>query len=60
MTDFVDESEIRLTFTWLMTKLVSDFAGVSICPRKKALHTNESQTKLKILPFFVVKNAKNL
>ena len=37
---------ISSSFTWLITKLVSDFAGVSICPRKKALHANENQIKL--------------
>ena len=40
---------ISSSFTWLITKLVSDFAGVSICPRKKALHANKNQIKLKIL-----------
>ena len=35
------ESLISLRLTWLITRLVNDFAGVSICPRKKALRVNE-------------------
>ena len=39
------ESLISLRLTWLITRLVNDFAGVSICPRKKALRVNEKRIK---------------
>ena len=37
----VGEQQHETLVTWLITRLVKDFAGVSICPRKKALPENQ-------------------